>query len=189
MNTDLMFSSKSSEWETPPELFRQLDDIFHFTIDLAASPGNALCKRYYTIKDNALKQSWQGETGYLNPPYGREIKYWIKKACEAGWIADSSSDLYPHENYRKRTTIVVLMPGRIDTKWMQDYVYGDEKKGAKYILDVRGRLKFDNPLMEWETPDPAPFPSRLAFFGDVYESEIKEVAKLELGQLIKPIYL
>ena len=87
MNTDVMFSSKSDDWETPPEFFRQLDDIFHFTIDLAANKENALCKRFYTYEDNQGNPNYQEEIGWLNPPYGREIKKFMQRCCEAGYIA------------------------------------------------------------------------------------------------------
>lgn len=35
-----------NEYETPPELFRKLDSIVGFDIDLAASEENALCDLY-----------------------------------------------------------------------------------------------------------------------------------------------
>ncbi len=33
MNTELMFSSKSDEWETPQDLFDKLNEEFYFTLD------------------------------------------------------------------------------------------------------------------------------------------------------------
>jgi hypothetical protein len=35
------FRSQSCEWSTPPELFRELDQEFHFTLDACATPENA----------------------------------------------------------------------------------------------------------------------------------------------------
>jgi hypothetical protein len=40
MNTDLMFSSKSDEWETPQDLFDKLNEEFHFTLDPCATHEN-----------------------------------------------------------------------------------------------------------------------------------------------------
>ena len=45
MNTEVMFSSDKSYWETPRALFEQLDAEFHFTLD-AASDENHKCGRY-----------------------------------------------------------------------------------------------------------------------------------------------
>lgn len=80
MNNELFFSSKSNEWRTPPEIFEKLNEEFDFTVDVAASPENALCNKYYTIDDNGLEKDWTGERVFCNPPYGREISKWVKKA-------------------------------------------------------------------------------------------------------------
>lgn len=79
LNSDVMFSSKTNEWETPQDLFDKLDQEFNFTLDPCATDENAKCDRYYTIKEDGLKQSWKGETVFCNPPYGRQIKDWVKK--------------------------------------------------------------------------------------------------------------
>ena len=79
---DLMFSSKSSEWGTPNKFFEKLDKMFNFTLDPCAAEYNAKCAKYYTVNDNGLSKSWRGETVFCNPPYGREIKEWVKKSYE-----------------------------------------------------------------------------------------------------------
>ena len=81
MNQAVMFSSASDEWATPQELFDRLNAVFHFDLDPAATPENAKCAKYYTTKENGLVQSWRGNV-WLNPPYGREIGAWVKKAYE-----------------------------------------------------------------------------------------------------------
>ena len=47
MNTDLMFSSRSDEWETPQWLFDELNKEFGFEIDVAASDENHKCDIYF----------------------------------------------------------------------------------------------------------------------------------------------
>lgn len=42
------------EWETPKELFTELNDEFHFDIDVCAAEENAKCPVYYSEKDNAF---------------------------------------------------------------------------------------------------------------------------------------
>ena len=77
-----LFSSVKMDWATPQAFFDALDAEFHFTLDPCASPGNAKCGKFYTIADNGLEQDWAGETVFCNPPYGREIGKWVKKAYE-----------------------------------------------------------------------------------------------------------
>ena len=140
MNTAVMFSSKSDLWATPQDFFDELNAEFNFTLDPCATPENAKCVKYYTIEDDGLRQDWQGETVFYNPPYGREISRWVKKCCE--------------EAEKPNTTVVMLIPARTDTAWFHDYIYHK----AKEIRFVRGRLKFGN------STNSAPFPSMVVVF-------------------------
>ena len=78
------FSSDRMDWRTPPDLFRALDDEFHFTLDAAANEANHLCDRYYTATDSAFSHSWAGERVFCNPPYGRDAAKWIEKCAREG---------------------------------------------------------------------------------------------------------
>ena len=60
MNTEIMFSSNDMTWETPLELFKELDEEFHFNTDVCAVPETAKCKEYYTPEIDGLKQKWHG---------------------------------------------------------------------------------------------------------------------------------
>lgn len=73
INTELMFSSKSDEWETPKDLFQKLHGEFNFTLDPCCTEENYKCEKYYTIKDDGLSKDWTGEIVFVNPPYGRLI--------------------------------------------------------------------------------------------------------------------
>lgn len=77
-----MFTSNTAEWATPQAFFAQLDAEFHFTLDVCATPQNAKCTRFFTKEIDGLAQSWYGETVYCNPPYGRDIAKWVKKASD-----------------------------------------------------------------------------------------------------------
>ena len=48
----------------------------------AALPSNAKCAKFFTPEIDGLKQTWSG-TCWMNPPYGREIERWVKKAFES----------------------------------------------------------------------------------------------------------
>ncbi len=106
MNKELHFSSKSEEWYTPQDLFDRLDSIYHFTLDAAASEENSKCEHYYTKEDDALNKPWQG-TVWLNPPYGRGIGEWIKKA---------------YQSASEGATVVCLLPARTDTAAFHRYI-------------------------------------------------------------------
>ena len=140
MNTAAMFSSKTNEWETPQDFFDKLNEEFNFTLDPCATPQNAKCKKFYTIKEDGLKQNWQGETVFCNPPYGRYIKDWVRKCYE--------------ESKKPNTIVVMLIPARTDTSYFHDYIYHK----AKEIRFVKGRLKFGN------SKNGAPFPSMVVVF-------------------------
>lgn len=139
MNNSLMFSSKTNEWETPQNLFNELDTEFHFTLDPCCTVDTAKCSKYYTIKENGLLQRWQNEIVFCNPPYGKEQKLWIKKAYDE-WEQGNS-------------TIVLLIPARTDTKAFHDYIYNIAE-----IRFLRGRLKFGN------AKNSAPFPSMIVIY-------------------------
>lgn len=70
----ILFSSNKEDWETPQDLFDELNKEFNFTIDVCANITNNKCKRYYTQIDNGLIQNWNNETVWCNPPYGRKIR-------------------------------------------------------------------------------------------------------------------
>lgn len=63
----VMFSSKSNEWATPPELFSELDAEFGFSLDPCATDDNHKCPKYYTQKDDGLRQNWGGGASILQP--------------------------------------------------------------------------------------------------------------------------
>lgn len=56
----VMFSSNTDLWATPAELFNELDQEFHFTVDVCALPENAKCRNYYTPEIDGLTQKWGG---------------------------------------------------------------------------------------------------------------------------------
>lgn len=137
-NIKVHFSSNNNEWSTPQDFFNDLDKEFHFDLDPCATKESAKCAKYFTKEDDGLAQSWDGYTVFCNPPYGREIKDWVKKASEA-----------------RGGTVVMLIPARTDTTYFHDYIY---KKRGVTIRFIRGRLKFGGSEMS------APFPSMVVVF-------------------------
>lgn len=80
--TSGMTSSNTDQWSTPADLFRKLDDEFHFTLDVCADASNYKVQKYFDKETDGLKQDWTKEVSWMNPPYGRTIPKWVRKAAE-----------------------------------------------------------------------------------------------------------
>lgn len=125
---------------TPQATFDALNIEFTFTLDAAASSKNRKCARYFDAQSNGLKQSWAGETVWLNPPHGRPLPLWFAKA--------------QREAASHGATVVMLVPASTDTHWWHDAM-----NGASEVRFIRGRLAFGN-----STGKPAPFGSALIIY-------------------------
>lgn len=134
-----MFSSKTDLWSTPQDLFDELNNEFHFTLDVCADESNRKCDKYYSKEQDGLSQPWIG-TVWCNPPYGRGIGQWVRRALFASVAGN---------------TVVMLLPARTDTKWFHDYIY---KRDNVEIRFIKGRLKFGG------SKNSAPFPSMIVIF-------------------------
>lgn len=76
------FTSKTDEWATPQAFFDAQNAIHGFTLDVCSTHENAKCERHFTKDDDGLSKSWAGERCWMNPPYGRDIGKWMRKAYE-----------------------------------------------------------------------------------------------------------
>ena len=130
--------------ETPKYLFDKISSIFNFSLDVCALPKNAKCESYYTPEDDGLSKPWRGGV-WCNPPYGREISSWVKKA-------------YEESQKEYNCCVLMLLPARTDTKWWWEFV-----QGKATLFFIKGRVKFGDHNVG------APFPSVLA----LYMKEVK----------------
>jgi phage N-6-adenine-methyltransferase len=127
----------TDDWATPQALFDEWDSVFGFDLDAAASSSNYKCANWYGLdnpdsaKRDALSIEWQGNAVWLNPPYGRVLNQWVKKAYDSNLL------------------VVMLLPARTDTRWFHTYCL-DQK-----ITFIKGRVKFGNGTAG------APFPSMI----------------------------
>lgn len=148
--TRTIYSSETVIWETPQALFDQLHRVFQFERDVCALPENAKCEQYFTPQMDGLKQDWHG-TCWMNPPYGRTLGQWVKKA---------------HDSARQQqATVVCLLPVRADTRWWHDYCIDAE------VTFIKGRLKFSN------APNSAPFASAVVVFRPTAADALKGLAR------------
>lgn len=132
-----LFTSKTGLWETPQEFFDKLNREFDFTLDACATPENAKCINFYSPEQDGLSMPWNGRV-WCNPPYGRQVGQWVKKA---------------YMSAQTGALVVMLLPARTDTAWFHDYIY--RRAEIRY---VRGRLKFGG------SRNSAPFPSMVCVF-------------------------
>ena len=133
---EVHFSSKTDLWYTPDDFYEKYNGVYNFETDVCATHENAKCENYYTQEIDGLSQDWQGVC-WMNPPYGRTIGKWMKKA---------------YESSLNGATVVCLVPARTDTNWWHDFAMKGE------IEFIRGRLKFGG------SKNSAPFPSAVVVF-------------------------
>jgi phage N-6-adenine-methyltransferase len=149
-----LFSSNSQEWKTPQDFFDKLNEEWKFNLDPCATPENAKCDLFYTVKNDGLKLPWYAFPAqqtiksewvpgrvFVNPPYGREVGQWVEKAVTE--VQNGNAEV-----------VVMLLPARTCTAWWHQWV----EPNASEINFLRGRLKFGG------AKNSAPFPSVVVVF-------------------------
>ena len=121
--------SRGSDWATPHELYRELDAEFNFTLDVCAADWNAKCSRFFDEQKDGLKQDWGSEIVFMNPPYGKVLEQWMRKAFNSS---------------RAGATVVCLVPAATDTSWWHEYAMKGE------IRYLRGRPRFLTRECAWQ---------------------------------------
>jgi hypothetical protein len=136
------FSSRTPEHCTPENIILPtLACLGEIDLDPCSEGGdlpNVPARAHYAADDNGLAHPWHGRI-YMNPPYGREIGYWVEKLCsehEAGRVTEA----------------IALLPSRTDTQWWK-------RLREHPVCFVQGRLTFVG------SQDPAPFPSAVFYLG------------------------
>ena len=158
-----LFSSAKQDWSTPPALYASIAARWGpFTLDAAATGVNTRCDRWMGPGGlgDALVDPWTDgwDTGsvWLNPPYGRKVGQWVKRARVQA--ADHG------------LTVACLTFARTDTRWWHDEIM----QHALAVELVRGRVVFTDPLGRPNTQRvektgklrvlPAPAPSCVVVF-------------------------
>lgn len=117
-------ASDSERWCTPPEIFDALMAEFDFDLDAAADPITNKLPRY--LLDALVLEEWPGERIWMNPPYGRKLEPFVRKAAlEAS----------------KGKLVVALIPFRCRAAWWHECVIGK----ALEVRCVRRRINFIRP--------------------------------------------
>lgn len=128
--TEQSFRGRTStgdvEIGTPDVVYLPLHREFNFTFDLAATPQNTKCARFFTQEDNALVQPWPRGIdvwSWLNPPYSRSVWRWVDKAVEEAALG---------------ANIGMLLNANVEQEWFQDVA----SQRAQIIRFLRFRVPF-----------------------------------------------
>lgn len=139
---------------TSAEFFTPLHAEHRFTIDAAASVGNALLPRFWTRKDNALAQSWAAERVWCNPPYSG-LEPWVEKAWTE--MVDGSCDL-----------VVMLLPAnRCEQGFWQRHVEPYRDAGPLHGVRLATRFLPGRMRFGWHESRPRPVKGDRPPFGCV----------------------
>jgi DNA N-6-adenine-methyltransferase Dam len=135
MSAGRTVNSQNQGWGTPPKYVRAIKRFFGGSIELDP------CSNEYSIvhagtefvlpKNDGLREEWNYQTVYMNPPYGADrkrgttIKNWLTKCALA------------HKNYGSE--ILALVPVATNTGHWKQSVFG-QAKAICFLYDTR--LKF-----------------------------------------------
>lgn len=111
--------------------------------------ANALLPTYYTIKTDALAQTWTGSC-FLNPPFGTGIRRWVEKARTSTAGRHATADV-----------VAMVLPVRSDVSWFHAHVWDAQRHRAQPGVEVRflpGRVRFAGMKVG------APFPTMVVVF-------------------------
>jgi len=134
--------TQKDKWETPGHIYNKLNQEFNFTLDPCCEPNTAKCAKYYTMEDDGLSKSWEGETVFVNPPYSAgNIDRWTRKCYE--------------ESLKPNTIVVALIPVSTSAKWWHSYVLN--KGQLRY---VERRIQFEGAAQS------APFSNVIIVYGE-----------------------
>lgn len=123
--------SSVDDRETAPEVFMPLQELYAFTVDVAASEHNHKLPHFYTVEDDGLAHSWADERVWCNPPYS-DIRPWVEKA-------DIEEDA--------EVIVMILPANRTEQGWWQDLVepVRDRPESRLRVEFIRGRTRFIAP--------------------------------------------
>jgi len=132
---------QKDKWGTPQPFYNKLNSEFHFTLDPCCEVHTAKCAKFYTLEDNGLSKSWEGEIVFCNPPYSNgNIDLWMEK-CYL-------------ESLKPNTTVVALVAVSTSARWFHGFVLNKAE-----LRFVERRIRFVG------APYTATFSSVVVVFG------------------------
>tara|TARA_R100001510_G_C7653368_1_gene211522 strand:- start:1632 stop:2192 length:561 start_codon:yes stop_codon:yes gene_type:complete len=140
------------DWMTPSDLFDQVQEVCEFDLDACATNLDAArVDPFIDPKTDALRVRWAdyGKRVWCNPPYGRGISHWFKKAANA--CRDGCE------------TVALLVYANTDTTYWRKWVANNPH--TLCVIFISPRVKFVRP--DGERAAGAPKGSALIFYTPV----------------------
>ena len=121
----------NDNFQTPNFIFKQLDNVFKFTKDVACLSTDfkifSTKGHFFDCGWDGLVESWKNERCFCNPPFSKKAD-WIKKAD------------YEVQNNDCPICVMILPSLCMDTKVWHEYIEG------KYMYEIlQGRISFIDP--------------------------------------------
>ena len=101
-----LFTSKTSEWETPQWLFDELNKEFHFELDVCATKENTKCDNFYTKEIDGLRFGWGGASLVQSSLWKRN---WKVGSARISYVPQrNNSDASSGQNRYKMVSLLSL---------------------------------------------------------------------------------
>lgn len=169
-------NNSNDQWYTPAQYIEMVREILD-TIDLdpaSCAEANQIVQanRFFTKEQDGLKQSWDAENIFLNPPYSKMLP-WVEK-------------LLFELSIQPKLQAILLANVCTDTKWFEAISEASEFIGVS-ICFVRGRIKFHSPsrIETHNTPKNSPKkPSMFVCFGNPDSRRVFKYTFDQIGQVV-----
>ncbi len=154
-------NTQSQSWCTPPKYVNAIKRFWNGTIQLdPCSNEHSIVKaetEFLLPEQDGLKEEWNFETIYVNPPYGSDkergttIKNWLAKCCIA--------------NIQYGSEVIALIPVATNTGHWKQYVFG-KATAICFLYDTRLRFLVDG----FDSGKGAPMACCLVYWGNRLET-------------------
>lgn len=179
MSAGRNINTLSQNWGTPHKYVKAVKEVFCGHIDLdPCSNEYSIVKakvEYRLPKYDGLKESWDYQTIYVNPPYGIDkvrgttIKSWLARCAEA------------YEEYSSE--VLALVPIAANTDHWKKYVF-TKARAICFLYDTRLRFLENGK----ESGEGAPMACAMIYWGDnydkFYEVFIEHGAVVDISNLV-----
>lgn len=151
-------SSAHHGWHSPPEVMKPLYQVFgRFDLDPCSPVSNprtapVKTRACFAMNYDGLALDWFGIV-YLNPPYGRSLPLWLKKARQ-------------EVEAKRASSVIALIPARPETNYWHEHI-----AACARVWFLKGRLTFGG------ADNAAPFPSALVAWG-LPDHQAEQISKL-----------
>jgi len=169
--------SSKKDWCTPPKYVNAVRSFFgEIELDPCSNDNSIVnAKTEYVLpKKDGLKESWDYNTIYVNPPYGIDkerktsIRDWTKRCTDA--------------NSEYGSEVLALIPVAVNTRHWKQHIFG-RARAVCFLADTR--LKFIN----GKNDKGAPMACAMVYWGKNYRKFYKLFslfgAVIDLSELIE----